>query len=207
MSTRVDDFEGLSPPAHRDHERLRGIWGMGLFIATEAMLFVLLFFAYFYLAASRPHWPLEQDPPYTKALIMLAILLLSSVVSHWGQKGIERGRSGRLKIGLGLTLVLAGAFLYVSYLEHQSHLKELAPTDNAYGSIFYTITSFHLAHLILGVLMLAFVLVRAFAGHFSETRHLAVKNTVTYWHFVDVVWIFVVAILYVSPHLYGPPYG
>lgn len=190
------------PPPVRTHERLCGIWGMGLFIATEAMLFALLFFAYFYLAASNARWPLEEGPAYVKALIMLGILLVSSVAAHWGQRGIEQGRPGRLQLGLVLTLILVGGFLYVSYLEHQSHLQTLTPGMNAYGSIFYTITSFHLAHLILGAFMLLFVLARAFAGHFSRERNVAVRNSVLYWHFVDVIWVLVVSILYLSPHLY-----
>lgn len=193
----------IRPPQGRSVERARGLWGMGLFIATEAMLFALLFFGYFYLGASRPQWPIGKDPAYTKALIMLVILLASSATAHWAQRGIERGRTAALKAGLALSLALTAAFLFVSYLEHQSHLKELTPGMNAYGSIFYTITSFHLAHLILGALMLAYVLARSFAGHFSEARHLAVKNSVLYWHFVDAIWVLVVAILYISPHLYG----
>ncbi|MBN1239394.1 MAG: heme-copper oxidase subunit III, partial [Gammaproteobacteria bacterium] len=85
------------------------------------------------------------------------------------------------------------------------HLRTLTPEESAYGSIFYTITSFHFLHLVLGIFMLLFVLARAFAGHFDGRRHLAVKNATMYWHFVDIVWIFVVAILYLSPRFYAPP--
>ena len=205
----IGNHEHMAPAAEMHlplpHERQRGLWGMYLFITTEAMLFGLFFFGYFYLAASMPRWPLEEDPKFIKALIMLVILLISSGVAAWGQKGIEHGNRVRLVTGLVLTLILSGGFMFVSYLEYREHLKTLTPQMNAYGSIFYTITSFHLAHLILGTLMLAYVLVRALAGHFSEHRHVAVKNTVLYWHFVDVVWIFVVSILYLSPQFYGPP--
>ena len=60
-------------------------------------------------------------------------------------------------------------------------------------------------HVIVGMLMLSFVFARGLAGHFSKERHLAVKNSVLYWHFVDVIWVLVVAIIYLSPHLYGGP--
>ena len=69
-------------------------------------------------------------------------------------------------------------------------------------SILFTILGFHLAHLIVGMAMLLWIAARAFAGHFSEHKHLAVENSSLYWHFVDLIWVFIVAILYVSPHLY-----
>jgi heme/copper-type cytochrome/quinol oxidase subunit 3 len=169
------------------------------------MLFVLLFFGYFYLAASKPHWPLEEDPPYTLALVLLGILVVSSGTAEWAKKGIVAGRRGQLQAGLGLTLLLSAAFIAVQAVEYANHLKKLRPSDSSYGSIFYTITSFHFLHVVVGVLLLAFALSRALAGHFDERRHVAVKNAVTYWHFVDLVWIVVVAIVYLSPHWTSPP--
>lgn len=189
----------------RPVERGRGQWGMSLFIATEAMLFVLLFFAYFYLAASQPRWPLTEDPSFILALVLLAILLVSSFTAAWGKRGIEAGNSRRLNLGIGMTLILAVAFLIVQVFEYRHHLEKLTPTDSAYGSIFYTITTLHLAHVIGGFGLLAFVLARGLAGHFTGDRHLAADNAVLYWHFVDVVWLLVVAVLYVLPHFYGPP--
>jgi heme/copper-type cytochrome/quinol oxidase subunit 3 len=175
---------------------------MWLFIGTEAMLFALLFFSYAYLGASKAEWPPEHDPSLRLPLILLAILVTSSFVLEWGSKGIEKGSQLRLKLGLILTLMFSAAFLYVQKLEYVHHLKEVTPGTNAYGSILFTILSFHLAHLILGSAMLLYVLARSFAGHFSERKHLAVENVSLYWHFVDVVWLFIVGILYVSPHLY-----
>lgn len=189
--------------AVRTIETGRGTWGMRLFVATEGMLFALLFFAYFYLGATQAQWPLEEDPSYKYALILLGILIASSFTAAWGESGIESGRQGRLQAGLAATLLLGIAFLGVQALEYRIHLRTLKPTDNAYGSIFYTVTTFHLAHFVLGLLFLLFAFVRSFAGHFTEERHLAVKNSVFYWHFVDIVWIFVVAILYILPHLHG----
>ena len=205
MTEATGSMTDVYPPPVRPHERRRGMWGMWLFIATEAALFVLLFFSYFYLAATRPNWPLHKDPSFTYALVLLAILIISSLVATWAEHGIKKGHPLRLNIGLGLTLLLGVLFLVVQYFEYNSHLKELKPTENAYGSIFYTITSFHLAHVIVGMCMLGFVFVRGLAGHFDKEHHVAVQNTVLYWHFVDVVWIFVVGILYISPYFYGVP--
>lgn len=186
----------------RPVERMRGRWGMYLFIATEAMLFVFFFFTYFYLGSHRPEWPPGEDPTLRWVLIMLGVLLLSSVVLWWGEKGIAKGAKGRLTAGIVGTLVLGLFFLALTWQEYREHLTKLTPDMNAYGSIFYSITSLHLTHLVLGMLMLAWLLARAVAGHFNEHKHLAVKNVSLYWHFVDTVWVFVVAILYLSPRLY-----
>lgn len=202
----VDRVERREPPLQgareRPLERMRGKWGMWLFIATEGMLFAMLFFAYGYLGASRPEWPPEKDPSLKYALILLGILIVSSVVLHWAERGIKRGQQMRFRVGLAITLLLGVVFLVVQRFEYVHHLHSLTPGMNAYGSIFFTITSFHLAHLVIGMLMLSHVTARALAGHFSERKHLAVENTSLYWHFVDLVWLFVVGILYVSPHLY-----
>lgn len=201
-SALVEELVPSRVPAVRGHETRRGQWGMLLFIGTEATLFALLFFAYFYLGSTQPRWPPAERPSYWLALVLLAILAASSATAHWGQRGIERGSGARLGAGLALTLLLGVAFLAVQYVEYGEQLKRFTPTGSAYGSAFFTITSFHMAHLVLGWLMLAFVLARLAAGHFSRERHLAVKNAILYWHFVDVVWVGVVAVLYLSPQLF-----
>jgi cytochrome c oxidase subunit III len=188
--------------AGRPRERGRARWGMALFIATEAMLFGLLFFAYFYLGSSQPRWP-PEDPPLFYALILLGVLIMSSVTVDWGQRGLERGNLSRLHWGLGATIVLAVAFLVIQFFEYRAHLKVLTPFDSAYGSLFYTITTFHLTHVVVGLLMLCFAFALGLAGHFDRTRTATVKNVTYYWHFVDIVWVLVVSILYVAPHLYG----
>lgn len=205
MSTVLPTFDTVPPyqqPRGRPLERMRGQWGMWLFIATELMLFVMLFFSYIYLGASQPEWPPGKDPSIRYPLILLGILLLSSVTLHIGERGIKRGSTMRLKAGLIATLVLAAVFLFVQRFEYVSHLRDVTPATNAYGSILFTILSFHLAHLVVGMAMLLHVLARAFAGHFSEEKHLAVQNSALYWHFVDAIWIVIVMLLYVSPHLY-----
>jgi heme/copper-type cytochrome/quinol oxidase subunit 3 len=210
LEAGANRMSAVAGSLHRDSgrplERRRGSWGMWLFIATEAALFMLCFFAYFYLGSFSAEWPIREDPSYRFALAMLVLLLASSVTVQWGQHGIENGRTDRLKIGLGATLLLGIAFIALQVLEYRNHLRSLRRTDNAYGSLFYVITSLHFAHVVIGLLMLAFVLLRAFAGHFSRERHLAAHNATLYWHFVDVVWVFVVVVLYLSPQLYGPPF-
>ena len=194
--------DAIQGPRRRPLERRRGQWGMWLFIGTEGMLFAQLFFAYAYLGSMRPEWPPEHDPSLTYPLILLAILLVSSVTVHWGEKGIKQGSPARLTAGIVLTLLLSAVFLVIQRFEYVHHLKSVTPATNAYGSILFTIISFHLAHLIVGLCMLVYILARNLAGHFSAERHLAVQNSALYWHFVDLVWVLVVFTVYVTPHLY-----
>jgi heme/copper-type cytochrome/quinol oxidase subunit 3 len=85
--------------------------------------------------------------------------------------------------------------------EYRDHLKTLKPTTDAYGSIFYTITSFHAAHLILGLLMLCYVFALPEIGPARKPPHRALHNAGLYWHFVDLIWVVVVVLLYVVPNI------
>jgi heme/copper-type cytochrome/quinol oxidase subunit 3 len=205
VNAAVDRAGAVQSVDRRPIEKRRGEIGMWLFIGTEAMLFALLFFTYFYLGASKPQWPLKEDPSFALALWLLAILLVSSVVAEWAKRGVVKNQTGRLKLGLGVTLLLGAAFIVVQVFEYRKHLAKLKPDDDAYGSIFYTITSVHAAHVVMGLGLLLFVFARSLAGHFNADRHVAVKNATIYWHFVDLIWIFVVAIVYLSPQFYSPP--
>ncbi len=178
----------------------RGTWAMVMFIATEAMLFVCLFFSYYYLGHAVPKWP-PEPPEYTLALVMLAVLLTSSVVLHAGERAERRGASGTARVWTGMTIGLGILFVSIQAVEYRNHLQKLQPTTDAYGSIFYTITSFHAAHLVLGLLMLAYVLFLPEIGSAEKPPHRALHNASLYWHFVDLVWVFIVALLYVIPNL------
>jgi len=203
MSTLVQHpasaISGEPPLEHLDPKR--GSWGMAWFIVTEASLFVMLFFAYIYLADGRLVWRNQETPKLTLALIMLGVLLLSSWVLHWGERQVRNREYSRGRAALGATILLAVLFLVLQVLEYRDHLKTLTPQTNAYGSIFYTITSFHGLHLILGLGMLVFVW---FLPRFEPVRvppHRPYHNAAMYWHFVDAVWVLVVALLYVAPNL------
>jgi heme/copper-type cytochrome/quinol oxidase subunit 3 len=166
-------------------------------VATEAALFAVLLFSYFFIGAHASVWPPDGPRPLTLTGINTIVLLTSSLTMWWATSGIEAGRVGRLRAGLALTLVLGIAFACVQSVEW-AHLP-FSPATHSYGSLFYTITGFHGAHVIVGLLMIAVVLLRALLGHFSANRCLAVRLTAIYWHFVDVVWLFVFTTLYLSP--------
>ncbi len=178
----------------------RGTWAMVMFILTEAMLFVCLFFSYYYLGHNVPKWP-PEPPEYKLALVMLAVLMVSSVVLHRGEQADRRGETAAARAWTGATVLLGIVFVGIQTVEYRNHLQHLQPTTDAYGSIFYTITSFHAAHLILGLLMLVYVLILPDIGPGRKPPHRALHNASLYWHFVDLVWVFIVVLLYVVPNL------
>lgn len=186
-------------------EERRGLYAMWGVIATEFSLFCCLFAAYFYLGDVRNRWAVDKPPKISYALIMLVILLASSVVLHLGEKRVKRReyRSGRLL--LALTILLGFVFMGLQGFEYADHWKTLTPFSDSYGSIFYTVTSFHAAHLILGLLMLIYVLFLPRYAPARETPFRPYQTAALYWHFVDAVWIFIVLILYLIPHwmVYG----
>ena len=179
----------------------RGTWAMVMFILTEATLFVFLFFTYYYIAYNwkGPYPP--QPPRLTLAFVMLVLLLASSAVLYAGERAEKAGRTALARLFVGATVLMGLVFLGIQTVEYRNHLKDLKPTTDAYGSIFYTITSFHAAHLILGLLMLVYVLVLPEIGPGRKPPHRGLHNAALYWHFVDVVWLVVVGLLYVVPNI------
>jgi heme/copper-type cytochrome/quinol oxidase subunit 3 len=181
-----------------EHRGRYAMWGL---IATEAALFVCLFGAYFYLGNDKARWSTNQPPKVHYALIMLAVLLTSSAVLHWGEKQVKRGLYASGRRALLITILIGFVFLALQAFEYLDHWKTLTPYSNSYGSIFYTITTFHAAHLIVGLLILIYVLFIPRYGPTLESPFRPYETASLYWHFVDFVWIFIVLILYVIPNL------
>ncbi len=178
--------------------RSPGWWALIWTIATEACLFAYLLFSYYYLASqARGPWPSTGPLSLTLAIPQTCLLVASSVVYWWGEKGIERGDQGRLRLGLLVTFIMGVVFLILEGLDWNNQ-PFTAKTD-AFGSLYYTITGFHGAHVIVGLLLNLIVQIWAWRGTFTRERHLAVTNAGMYWHFVDVVWLFVFTTFYLTP--------
>jgi heme/copper-type cytochrome/quinol oxidase subunit 3 len=182
----------LLPP---DDER--GTAGMKLAILTEALLFVTLFFAYFFIGHQHASWP-ARPPRIDLALALLAILLASSGMLQGAESALAKGSPRLARLLLLLTVALGLLFVGVQALEYRERLHELRPTTNAYGSLFYVITAFHGLHVVAGLLMLGFV---AALPQLNPRRspHRPLHNAALYWHFVDAIWVVVVLLLYVLP--------
>jgi heme/copper-type cytochrome/quinol oxidase subunit 3 len=202
MST-VESSHYPLPPDAGEFKRSRAFWGMVCFIASEATLFVLLFYSYFYLGASNIGWPTDALPRFKFSVALTAILIVSSITLLWGQRGMKEGSKGKVQGGIMISFVLAVAFLVVQVFEYREHLRTLKPSSGAYGSIFYTITSIHILHLTVGAVMLLWVWFLLHFRPIDTWRRELVHNVSLYWHFVGLVWIFIFWTLYVTPHLTG----
>jgi heme/copper-type cytochrome/quinol oxidase subunit 3 len=179
----------------------RGTWAIWLMIATEGGLFVCLFASYFYLANNKDRWAIDKPPRLHYALIMLAVLITSSFVLHWGERQLKLRRYAAARAALVVTIVMGLGFLAISAAEYLESWKELTPYSDSYGSIHYTIISFHAAHVIVGLLILIYTLALPRYSPALRSPYRAYHVAALYWHFVDVVWIFVVGLLFVMPNL------
>ena len=175
-------------------------WGMILIIINEAILFASLLASYFYLRFNSPLWPPQgiQRPELVLSSINTAILLGSSFVMQWGLSGIRKDNSGRLRLGLAIAFVMGAVFLGIQIYEYTQ--LEFSPQEVAYASLFWTITGIHATHVLVALLMNAYIQVRANLGQFDGARHQGVENVTLYWHFVDVVWVFIFTSLFLSPY-------
>jgi heme/copper-type cytochrome/quinol oxidase subunit 3 len=182
--------------------RASGWWAMIFVIFTEASLFAYLLFSYFYLAV-QPHaqgtFPQGGIPSLTLALPDTAILLLSSVAVGWAQSNIERDDNKRLCWGLGIGAVLGMIFVVIQYFEWAQ--KPFSLPSSTYSSLYFTITGFHMAHVIVGVIMLWALFAWSAMGYFNRVRYAHIHIGALYWHFVDAVWLVVFFTFYITPLL------
>jgi cytochrome c oxidase subunit 3 len=178
-----------------------GWWGILLGILTEAALFSYLLFSYYYFAI-QPHagpWPPDGLPSLRFALPDTIILIVSSGTVWLGEYGTKRGMRWLQLVGLAVTVVLGLAFIGIELLEW--HDKKFALASGPYASLFFTITGFHLAHVVVGVIVIVMLTVWSAMGYFGPIRHSHVSIGAAYWHFVDAVWIAVFFTFYITPHL------
>jgi heme/copper-type cytochrome/quinol oxidase subunit 3 len=177
---------------------------MLLLIATEAALFALLLASYFYVKfQTEGPWPPDgiADPKLAKPIVMTVLLMASSVPAYLAERSARRGNQRGLVAALAATLALGTAFLALQVWEYTEKAKLFTPHTDAYGSLFYTITGLHGAHVVAGLALLVWTLAFALRGSFTAERHLAVQNVSLYWHFVHGVWLFVFVSLYLLPAL------
>ena len=178
-----------------------GWYGVWTLVLTEAAIFVYLLFSYFYLASqANGDWPLGGTPSLKLAAPNSLILLLSSAALIWAERsGARRGQRLRLLGGIATALVLGIVFVIVQLREWQT--KAFSLHSGTYGSSYFVVTGFHLAHVIVGLLLLLALFVWAALGYFDRERHAPLTIGAIYWHFVDVVWLIVFSALYLVPRL------
>ena len=170
-------------------------WGMMCLIATEGILFVYLIFVYAYLGSQSPGtWPPTGPPALRLSAPDTLVLLASSFLLGWGvRRGISKAR---LQIALAGTFVLGAIFLVVQGFEWAA--KPFMLKTNAYSAIYFTLTGFHMAHVVAGLLMLLVLLGWSIGGRLNHHPECAILGSL-YWHFVDVVWLAVFTAIYLVP--------
>ena len=199
-------------------------YGMILFIASEVMFFVGWFWSFFEFAifhsarvgenwdAANPlfadalakfgDWPpvgVETFDPFHLPLINTLILLLSGTTVTWAHHALQHDDRSGAKLGLLVTILLGMAFTALQVFEY-SH-AQFSFDGTLYGSAFFMATGFHGAHVVIGTLFLIVCLLRLLTGGMSAQKHLGFEFAAWYWHFVDVVWLFLFAFVYVTPYL------
>ncbi len=204
-------------------------YGMILFIASEVMFFVAWFWVFFEMAIFHENrsgwmvptwdeattqawanWPpphVETFDPFHLPLMNTLILLLSGTTVTWAHHALQQNDRKGATLGLLLTVLLGCVFTYVQFgVEYPiagfafgNH--EGVGNASVYGASFFMATGFHGAHVIIGTIFLAVCLFRMIAGQFTATKHFGLEAAAWYWHFVDVVWLFLFTFVYVMPYL------
>nr|YP_010737146.1 cytochrome c oxidase subunit III [Micromelalopha sieversi]WEP25242.1 cytochrome c oxidase subunit III [Micromelalopha sieversi] len=180
-------------------------WGMILFIVSEIFFFLSFFWAFFHSSLSPnieigSMWPPMNITPFNPFQIPLlnTIILISSGVSvTWAHHALMENNDSQVTQGLFITIILGIYFTILQAYEYFEAPFTIA--DSIYGSTFFMATGFHGLHVIIGTLFLLICLIRHINNHFSKNHHFGFEAAAWYWHFVDVVWLF----LYISIYWWG----
>lgn len=190
--------------AHIDADTNTGIsntkLGMWLFLASECLLFGGLITTY--LLYRRPlEGPTAQeifDIPFTSTSSF--VLLMSSLTMVLAVSAIERGEHQRMRVWIGATAALGATFIAGQIYEFTVFVREgLGFTTSRFSSAFYTLTGFHGIHVTVGIIMLVSVVLLSLRGKIPEHKAETVEIVGLYWHFVDVVWVVIFAVVYLIP--------
>ena len=178
---------------------------MLLFLVTEVATFGAGFIYYFFIRGSGvwseealPELVVSGDVLSSLVVVNTLILIGSSFTMHYAHHALLKDDRTRFVRLLGVTLLLGIVFLagqvyeYYEFIVHEG----FTITEGAYGSAFYGLTGLHGLHVSLGAVLLSIVFIRALYGQYSPEKHTSVSTVSMYWHFVDVVWVFLVVVLY-----------
>ena len=194
--------EGTIQGLHTSIVELGLRWGIALFIISEIFFFLRFFWAFFHRRLSPnieigsiwPPFGIKVFNPFQVPLLNTVILLSSGIRVTWAHHSLLIGNYSQTKIGLGVTILLGIYFSILQILEYFEASFTFA--DRIYGSTFFIATGFHGLHVIIGTLFLIVILMRHIKWEFRKDHHFGFEAAAWYWHFVDVVWLFLYIIIY-----------
>ena len=195
---RESTFQGF-----HTNKVIKGLrWGIILFITSEILFFFAFFWAFFHRSlAPSPElgcrWPptgIRALNPFAIPLLNTAVLLASGVTVTWAHHRIIEAKFNRSLQSLILTIILGVYFTILQATEYYDTSFSIA--DSVYGSTFFVATGFHGLHVLIGSSFLIVCLIRAYIHQYSSTHHFGFEAAAWYWHFVDVVWIFLYLCIY-----------
>jgi len=202
----------ITEAVYQGHHTRRVVQGLKLgtllFILSEAMLFFCFFLAYFYYSQSPSIWvgavwppkgitPIHPDGMPT---INTGLLLISGVTLTWAHSEIISGRRLNFFKGTVWTLALSGLFMSFQYLEYK--YSSIHINDSIFGSIFFMVTGFHGFHVLIGTVFIFVSFLRTLNSEnttITRQQHLGFISGLWYWHFVDIIWLFVFFVFYILP--------
>jgi cytochrome c oxidase subunit 3 len=171
------------------------------FLGSEIGTFGALF-AYYFFIRSGPGWSTTGLPDLVNSLVLAntALLIASSFTLHWAHVAIRNDNRRNFLLGLGLTLLLSVVFIGGQVLEYYEFIVEkgFTLTSGLFASAFFGLTGLHGLHVTLGAVIIGIVFVRGLRGQYSAERHVSVTTASMYWHFVDIIWVFLVVVLYLG---------
>nr|WKU83801.1 cytochrome c oxidase subunit III [Betasyrphus sp. n. AU1] len=199
--SREGTFQGM----HTLYVTVSLRWGMILFILSEILFFSSFFWSFFHSSLSPSIelgsiWPplgITPFNPFQIPLLNTTILLTSGITVTWAHHSLMKGNFSQTTQGLFFTVLLGIYFSILQAYEYMEASFNIA--DAIYGSTFFMATGFHGLHVLIGTTFLLICLIRHMNNHFSKTHHFGFEAAAWYWHFVDIVWLF----LYVSIYWWG----
>ncbi len=183
------------------------LMGMFYFIGSEIALFGAFFMSYFFLrvagVADYSSWAHQIGDVLPMRVVTFNSLILfsSSVTIHYAEIALMRGARAMMKLWIFLTIVLGAVFLSIQIREYSELIghEHLGPSTSAYSSVFFSLTGIHGSHVLVGLILLTVMFTRSVRGHYSAQpdKHVGFRTMSVYWHFVDLIWVFVFSLIYV----------
>nr|YP_009942717.1 cytochrome c oxidase subunit III [Populicerus confusus]QOC72412.1 cytochrome c oxidase subunit III [Populicerus confusus] len=195
---RESTFQGM----HTKKVMLSMKWGMIMFIMSEVMFFSSFFWSFFHSSLSPTmeiglQWPpqgIKTFNPMSIPLLNTMILLSSGISMTWAHNAVLTKNFSQLIKSMLITVILG---LYFTFLQAYEYIESpFNISDSIYGSTFFMSTGFHGIHVIIGTMFIITVMLRASKLHFSMYHHIGFESSAWYWHFVDVVWLFLYIMIY-----------